>query len=116
MLLERLPFSIPSPGNKRLKKSNCQLDQVIYEIIDYRKKENRDRGDHLFMLIDVQDDKGKGMIHTKLRDEVMTIFLASIMQKFHVELDYPHHVVPEPSITLRSKNGIRVRVEKRSNL
>jgi cytochrome P450 len=45
---------------------------VIYEIIDYRKKENRDRGDHLSMLIAVQDDKGKG----KLRDEVMTLFLA----------------------------------------
>jgi cytochrome P450 len=46
----------------------------------------------------------------------VTLLLASIMQKFHVELDDQHHVVPEPSITLRPKNGIQVRVEKRSNL
>ncbi|MGP7816633.1 cytochrome P450 [Niallia sp. 01092] len=76
MLLEMLPFSLPTPGNKRLKEGIRQLDQVIYEIIEHRKKENRDRGDLLSMLIAAQDDDGKGMTSTQLRDEVMTLFLA----------------------------------------
>lgn len=43
-----------------------------------------------------------------------TLLLASIMQMIHLELDHQHEVVPEPSITLRPKNGVRVRVEKRN--
>lgn len=76
ILLEMLPFPLPSPRKKRLQKSINQLDQAIYEIIENRKKENRDRGDLLSMLIAVQDEDGKGMTPTQLRDEVITLFIA----------------------------------------
>jgi cytochrome P450 len=76
MLLELLPFTLPTPGNKRLKENIKKMDQVIYKIIELRKKENRDQGDLLSMLIAAQDDEGKGMTPTQLRDELMTLFLA----------------------------------------
>jgi len=76
MLLERMPFPIPVPGNKRLMESISQLDQAIYDIIGYREAEKRDRGDLLSMLIAAQDYDGRGMTPKQLRDEVMTIFLA----------------------------------------
>lgn len=76
MLLERLPFSLPTPGNLQLKESVHQLDRLIHKIIKHRKKENQDRGDLLSMMIVARDDDGKGMTSTQLRDEVMTLFLA----------------------------------------
>jgi cytochrome P450 len=45
----------------------------------------------------------------------VTLLLASIMQMFYIELDHTYDVVPEPSITLRPQNGIRVRVKRRWN-
>lgn len=44
-----------------------------------------------------------------------TLLLASIMQMFRIELDHDHDVIPESSITLRPKNGIRVFVQRRNH-
>jgi cytochrome P450 len=41
------------------------------------------------------------------------LLLAGIMQKFHFQLDERHAVILEPSITLRPKKGIHMRVIKR---
>ncbi|MFC4099354.1 cytochrome P450 [Paenibacillus xanthanilyticus] len=76
MLLESLPIAIPLPGSKRLKDSVDRLDRLIYDIIEERSGEDRDRGDLLSMLIAAQDDDGSRMTPKQLRDEVMTLFLA----------------------------------------
>jgi len=72
-LLEKLPF----PQSKRLKKSKETLDQVIYGIINERRKSGDDQGDLLSMLLMAQDeDDGKGMTDEQVRDEALTLFLA----------------------------------------
>lgn len=73
----RLPAYIPTPFNIRERKAMQILDDIIYQIIDQRKKEGVSKDDLLSMLIDARDEEtGQGMDNKQLRDEVMTIFLA----------------------------------------
>lgn len=73
----RMPASIPTPFNKKARRSIDLLDSVIYDIIDERRREGVSKDDLLSMLIDAQDEEtGVGMDNKQLRDEVMTIFLA----------------------------------------
>lgn len=73
-LLEKLPF----PQSVRFHKSRATLDEVIYAIIDERRRsEDADRGDLLSMLLLAQDeDDGRGMTDEQVRDEALTLFLA----------------------------------------
>ena len=43
-----------------------------------------------------------------------TLVLASIAQRFRLSLVSGQTIVPEPKMTLRSKNGIRMRVFRRT--
>ena len=52
------------------------LDQTVYSIIERRRADNRDSGDLLSMLIQVQDEDGSRMSDQQLRDEVLTFLLA----------------------------------------
>jgi cytochrome P450 len=83
------------------------LDQTVYRIIERRRADNRDSGDLLSMLIQVQDEDGTRMTDRQLRDEVLTFLLAGhettalalswtwhllaqhseVEQKLHSELD-----------------------------
>jgi cytochrome P450 len=108
-----LPFSeflekLPLPQSRRFKKAKKKLDEVIYGIIDERRKSGEDKGDLLSMLLNAQDeDDGGQMSDEQVRDECMTLFLAGhettanaliwswyllsqhpeAEQKFHQELD-----------------------------
>ncbi len=53
------------------------LDDQIYQIIDERHREGRDRGDLLSLMLDARDeDDGSGMSDMQIRDETMTLFLS----------------------------------------
>jgi hypothetical protein len=53
------------------------LDDVIYAIIDVRRKEGVSKDDLLSILLDAKEEEtGEGMDNKQLRDEVMTIFIA----------------------------------------
>lgn len=41
------------------------------------------------------------------------LLLATLAQKYRLELTHPEEVVPQPTITLRPKNGVKVRVRAR---
>jgi cytochrome P450 len=72
-LLEMLPL----PSNYRFAKSKARLDATIYRMISERRKEGRDHGDFLSMLLRAQDEEGSGGLNDQqIRDEAMTIFLA----------------------------------------
>ena len=73
-MLERLPV----PSTLRFKRAKAELDSVIYALIEDHRREGRDRGDLLSMLLMAQDEEGEGgrMTDVQLRDEAMTIFLA----------------------------------------
>jgi cytochrome P450 len=73
----RLPAGFPTPSNFKEKKAIKVLDDVIYEIINQRKREGVSKSDLLSMLLDARDEEtGEAMDNKQLRDEVMTIFIA----------------------------------------
>ena len=78
-----IPFSeflerFPLPNVRRFQKARCELDEVIYGFIAERRRDGRDTGDLLSMLMQASDDEGGGgrMTDEQLRDECLTIFLA----------------------------------------
>lgn len=77
-----LPFSellekLPLPQVKRLKTARKTLDELIYKIINERRKSGEDTGDLLSMLLMAQDEEtGGAMTDVQIRDECLTLFLA----------------------------------------
>ncbi len=72
-----LPPSLPTPNNLRYQKAIGVLDDVVYGLIEERRRSDKDEGDLLSMLLDAQDaDTGERMSDKQLRDEAMTLFLA----------------------------------------
>ncbi len=72
-LLEKLPL----PPIKKLKHARRTLDDLIYKIIDERRKSGEDAGDLLSMLLLAQDkETGGAMTDRQVRDECLTLFLA----------------------------------------
>ncbi|MBP1155921.1 MULTISPECIES: cytochrome P450 [unclassified Paenibacillus] len=73
-----IPDMIPTRSNVEFKQAAKTLDEVIFGIIDQRRKHPEPgRGDLLSMLLDARDEEtGTGMSNKQVRDEVMTIFLA----------------------------------------
>ncbi|HEY1014008.1 MAG TPA: cytochrome P450 [Herpetosiphonaceae bacterium] len=73
-LLERLPI----PSTRRRQRAAARIDATIYRMIDERRKDGRDHGDLLSMLVMAQDEEGdgRGMTDRQVRDEAITIFLA----------------------------------------
>lgn len=74
--LFRLPPFVPTPTNLRRERAARKLDAVIYDLI----KQRRAGGQHddlLGILLSACDeDDGRGMTDSQLRDEAMTLFLA----------------------------------------
>ncbi|MBK7933729.1 MAG: cytochrome P450 [Acidobacteria bacterium] len=77
-----LPFSewlekLPIPHSIRFKRAKKKLDEVIYGIINERRRTGEDKGDLLSMLLMAQDeDDGGTMTDQQVRDEALTLFLA----------------------------------------
>jgi cytochrome P450 len=72
-----LPRWVPTPRNVRLKRAVRRLDEIIYGLIEQRRKSGEDRGDLLSRLLLARDeDDGSRMTDKQLRDELMTLFLA----------------------------------------
>lgn len=72
-VLEKFPF----PHSIRLRRARKTLDSIIFKIIDERRSTGEDTGDLLSMLLAARDeDDGKAMSKTQVRDEALTLFLA----------------------------------------
>jgi len=68
---------LPTPGNLRFKKAARELRAMVLDVIAQRRREGRDYGDLLSMLLAVRDEEtGEGMNDEQLRDEVLTLILA----------------------------------------
>lgn len=81
--LRMLPFAdalekLPIPSLRRAREARETLDRIIYALIAERRRDPRDRGDLLSMLILAQDEEnqGRGMTDRQVRDEAITLFLA----------------------------------------
>ncbi len=67
----------PTPANIRFRNAVRALREIVLNIIAERRRENRDYGDLLSMLIMARDEEtGEGMTDEQLRDEVLTLILA----------------------------------------
>ena len=77
------PFSeildyLPLPGNKRGLLAVSRLDNVIYRLIEERRRDTVAKDDLLSMLLEARDEEGdgRGMSDRQVRDEAITLFLA----------------------------------------
>lgn len=73
-----LPESFPSKSRKDFEESAKLLDDVIFSIIEQRRKNPQEHAEDLLsMLLAARDEEdGSGMTDRQVRDEVTTIFLA----------------------------------------
>ncbi len=71
-----IPEWIPTPTNRRRRRSLAALDALVYGMIAERKADSTDRGDLLSMLVAARDENGEPMDDRQLRDEAVTLFLA----------------------------------------
>jgi cytochrome P450 len=76
-LLQLIPGWVPTPANVRLRRAIRALDDLVYRMIEDRRRAPGERGDLLSILLQAQDaDDGSRMTDRQVRDEVMTLFLA----------------------------------------
>lgn len=72
----RIPESVPTPGNLRIRKAIRRLDSILYGLITQRRAEGEQK-DLLSILLHARHESdGSGMTDQQLRDEAMTLFLA----------------------------------------
>ena len=80
--LVMMPFSrvierLPLPSVRRFEAAKRRLDEIIYRIIDERRRSKEDKGDLLSMLLLAEDEEATGgMTNQQVRDEALTLFLA----------------------------------------
>lgn len=66
--------ALPLPANSRYRRAIGALDEMIYGIIEERRRSGP-RNDLLSMLVEARDEDGSPMTDRQLRDEVMAAFL-----------------------------------------
>jgi cytochrome P450 len=69
---------LPTAANRELFTAQRRLDETIYRIIEQRRKDGRDHGDLLSMLLAAEDadNPQKRLTDAEVRDQAMTIFIA----------------------------------------
>jgi cytochrome P450 len=72
-----LPVWVPTPGNRRFRRAVHTLNDIVAALIRERRRDERDHGDLLSMLIQAQDvETGLAMTDDQVRSEVLTFLLA----------------------------------------
>lgn len=98
---------LPTRTHRQFNQDAREIDEIVFRIINERRRSGKDEGDLLSMLLAAADEDGSQLSDKQLRDEVMTIFLAGhettaltlcwawyllaqnpdAEKKFHAELD-----------------------------
>ena len=72
-----LPWFLPLPSYRKMRRYIAELDDIVYGIINKRKQEKNPPPDLLQLLLEARyEETGTGMTDLQIRDEVMTIFMA----------------------------------------
>jgi cytochrome P450 len=72
-----LPTWVPTPDNYRMRAAARTLNGVVSAIIRQRRREGRDHGDLLSMLLQARDEEtGEAMTDDQLRSEALTFLVA----------------------------------------
>jgi cytochrome P450 len=77
-----LPFAfadlIPLPHARRFRAARQVLDRAIYDVVERRRRDGRERDDVVSLLMAARDEgDGEPMSDDQLRDELVTLLLAS---------------------------------------
>ncbi len=73
----KVPFWLPTRGNREIKANNKRLRDMLQPIIDQRRQgQIEDKGDLLSILLTAVNDNGQPMNDNLLIDEVVTLFSA----------------------------------------
>ncbi len=72
-LLDHVPWH---PATRRFRAARAGLDALIFRVVDERRRDGRDRGDLLSMLLATRDEQGGAMPAGLVRDEALTLLLA----------------------------------------
>jgi cytochrome P450 len=71
-----IPDWVPTAGNRRMNAGISRLDEIVYGIIEQRKKQPTIKTDLLALLLAASDGADGGWTDRELRDEVVTLLLA----------------------------------------
>lgn len=71
-----IPPQVPTPGNRRAKRSIERLDRTVMRLVEQRRQSGETRADVLSLLLAARDEDGSAMSDREIRDEAMTVFLA----------------------------------------
>jgi cytochrome P450 len=73
----KLSLALPLPSSLRLKRAVRELDEVIYRMIERRRRDSAPGNDVLSLLMQARDAETHGqMTEKQLRDEVLTLLIA----------------------------------------
>jgi cytochrome P450 len=71
------PLAIPTPANLRARRAIRAIDEILWKVIAERRREGKDRGDLLSMLLASRDaETDESMDDRQLRDECTTFIVA----------------------------------------
>jgi cytochrome P450 len=70
------PWWVPFPSHVRFLRAVSALDEVVYRLIDERRRSGLEGGDVLSTLLSVRDEAGEPMSDRQIRDEVVTLLVA----------------------------------------
>jgi cytochrome P450 len=72
-----LPAWVPTSNNRRMKEAARTLNGIVSALIHERRREGRDHGDLLSMLMQARDEEtGEAMTEDQLRSEALTFLVA----------------------------------------
>lgn len=88
-----VPLFIPTSANRRGRRAIASLDRIVWKIVAERRRDGRDRGDLLTMLINARDaETHETMTDQQLRDEAVT-FLVAGHETTAVALSWTWHLL-----------------------
>ena len=70
--LVRLPTWLPLPKNREFRRALAEVDRVVYDIVEARRRSAKEHEDLLGLLMNATDEEGR-MSERQLRDEVLTL-------------------------------------------
>lgn len=108
--LEGIPFlkNLPNKRNREFNRRLKDLNQIIYAIIEQRRTEKVQRHDLLGLLMSAVDEEesGKGLSNTDLRDEVMTMFMAGHETTANGLAWTMHHLAKHPDVEKKLREEV----------
>ena len=111
----RPPPWVPTPANRRFRRSAARVEAVILDIIEARRKSLAEPGsDLLALLIAARDEEGGKMTDAQVRDEALTLFLAG-HETTALTLTYALHLLARhPEVQTRLDDELRAVLGERA--